>query len=86
LGARPAELRDAPAIAEIYNQGIEDRLATFETEPRMPEAIRCCSTAGGRASPDASGRGVAPREPRFSAMRAFETSLVPYERSRRSTA
>jgi phosphinothricin acetyltransferase len=39
LRARPAELRDAPAIAEIYNQGIEDRVATFETEPRTPEAI-----------------------------------------------
>ena len=25
---------DAPAIARIYNQGIEDRVATFETEPR----------------------------------------------------
>lgn len=39
LSARPAELRDATAIAEIYNQGIEDRLATFETEPRTPHAI-----------------------------------------------
>jgi phosphinothricin acetyltransferase len=39
LKARPAELRDAAAVAEIYNQGIEDRLATFETEPRTPEAI-----------------------------------------------
>jgi len=39
LKARLAELRDAVAIAEIYNQGIEDRTATFETEPRTPEAI-----------------------------------------------
>jgi L-amino acid N-acyltransferase YncA len=39
LSAHPAELGDAPAIAEIYNQGIEDRVATFETEPRTPEAI-----------------------------------------------
>ena len=39
LKARPAELRDASAIAEIYNQGIEDRLATFETEPRTAEAV-----------------------------------------------
>jgi L-amino acid N-acyltransferase YncA len=29
LKARLAELRDAPAIAQIYNQGIEDRLATL---------------------------------------------------------
>ncbi len=30
---------DAAAIAEIHNEGIEDRLATFETEPRSPEAV-----------------------------------------------
>ena len=39
LKARLAELRDAPVIAEIYNQGIEDRTATFETEPRTAEAV-----------------------------------------------
>jgi L-amino acid N-acyltransferase YncA len=32
--ARPARSDDAAAIALIYNQGIEDRIATFETEPR----------------------------------------------------
>ena len=31
---RPADSRDATAIADIYNQGIADRGATFETEPR----------------------------------------------------
>jgi len=31
LAARPA---DAAAIAAIYSQGIADRIATFETEPR----------------------------------------------------
>jgi phosphinothricin acetyltransferase len=30
---------DAAAIAEIYNQGIADRIATFETEPRSPAQI-----------------------------------------------
>jgi phosphinothricin acetyltransferase len=30
---------DAARIAEIYNQGIEDRVATFETEPRMAAQI-----------------------------------------------
>jgi phosphinothricin acetyltransferase len=39
LKARPAELRDAAAIAAIYNQGIEDRVATFETEPRTTRAV-----------------------------------------------
>ena len=37
--ARPAEPRDAAAIARIYNHGIEDRAATFETEPRTPAQI-----------------------------------------------
>jgi phosphinothricin acetyltransferase len=31
---RTASAGDAAAIAEIYNQGIEDRVATYETEPR----------------------------------------------------
>jgi phosphinothricin acetyltransferase len=31
---RPAVAADAPAIAHIYTQGIEERIATFETEPR----------------------------------------------------
>ncbi len=31
---------DAPAIARIYNQGIEDRVATFETEPRSAADVQ----------------------------------------------
>lgn len=31
---RPAVLADAGALAGIYNEGIADRIATFETEPR----------------------------------------------------
>jgi L-amino acid N-acyltransferase YncA len=37
--ARVATREDAPAIARIYNEGIADRLATFETEPRTPDDI-----------------------------------------------
>jgi L-amino acid N-acyltransferase YncA len=37
--ARPAQLSDAKAIAVIYNEGIADRIATFETEPRTAEEI-----------------------------------------------
>jgi L-amino acid N-acyltransferase YncA len=37
---RTAAFDDAAAIAEIYNQGIEDRVATFETEPRSAEDQR----------------------------------------------
>jgi L-amino acid N-acyltransferase YncA len=36
---RAATVSDAAAIAEIYNQGIADRIATFETEPRSPAQI-----------------------------------------------
>jgi phosphinothricin acetyltransferase len=39
MAGAPTETRlatpaDAPAIAAIYNEGIADRVATFETEPR----------------------------------------------------
>jgi L-amino acid N-acyltransferase YncA len=37
---RPAVEADAAAICEIYNQGIEDRLATLETERRTPDERR----------------------------------------------
>ena len=36
LEIRDAAPADAPAIARIYNQGIEDRVATLETELRSP--------------------------------------------------
>lgn len=36
---RLATEADAAAIARIYNQGIEERIATFETEPRTPELV-----------------------------------------------
>jgi phosphinothricin acetyltransferase len=39
MSPRPAVAGDAEAIARIYNEGIEDRLATFETEPRTPDDI-----------------------------------------------
>jgi phosphinothricin acetyltransferase len=37
--ARRAEAADAAAIARIYNEGIEERLATFETEARSEEDV-----------------------------------------------
>jgi L-amino acid N-acyltransferase YncA len=39
LYTRAAAVSDAAVIAEIYNQGIADRVATFETEPRSPIQI-----------------------------------------------
>jgi phosphinothricin acetyltransferase len=39
MQARAATKADAPAIARIYNEGIEDRIATFETRPRTPADV-----------------------------------------------
>ena len=39
LTIRPADERDAAAIADIYNQGIAERGATFETNFRSVEDI-----------------------------------------------
>ena len=39
LTTRPATTADAAAIAAIYNQGIADRVATFETRPRSAADI-----------------------------------------------
>jgi phosphinothricin acetyltransferase len=43
---REARPGDAARIAEIYNQGIEDRSATFETELRSPADISKWLEAG----------------------------------------
>jgi L-amino acid N-acyltransferase YncA len=37
---RLATVADAEAIAAIYNEGIADRIATFETRPRLTDDIR----------------------------------------------
>lgn len=39
MTAREAKKSDAAAIARIYNEGIEDRVATFETRLRTAEDI-----------------------------------------------
>ena len=39
LTVRPATRHDAAAIAGIYNEGIADRVATFETRPRTADDI-----------------------------------------------
>jgi L-amino acid N-acyltransferase YncA len=39
LRTRAATLADADAISAIYNDGIADRIATFETEPRSTAQI-----------------------------------------------
>lgn len=40
MQGRPAISSDVPFITTIYNQGIEDRTATFETRLRTPEDVR----------------------------------------------
>ena len=40
ITVRPATEADAPVIADIYNQGIVDRLATLETEERTADERR----------------------------------------------
>ena len=39
MKARLATIADAAEIARIYNQGIEDRTATFEIRPRTPDDV-----------------------------------------------
>jgi phosphinothricin acetyltransferase len=40
METRLATTADAAAIVEIYNQGIADRVATFETRPRTVDDVR----------------------------------------------
>ena len=40
MQVRIATTDDAAAIAQIYNDGIADRIATFETKPRSEEDVR----------------------------------------------
>jgi phosphinothricin acetyltransferase len=60
---RLAGPEDAAAICRIYNQGIEDRVATLETEQRTPEERRQWLAARGPRHPvvvaDDDGRVIA---------------------------
>ena len=79
-GIRDAHPGDAAAICHIYNQGIEDRVATLETELRSPEERREWMAARGPGHPvlvaeaGAAGPVVAwaSLNP-FSARRAYDT-------------
>ncbi len=48
---RLAGSADAPAITRIYNQGIAERVATFETEPRSVDDTRAALAARGDVHP-----------------------------------
>jgi L-amino acid N-acyltransferase YncA len=51
LAIRDATAGDADAICRIYNQGIQDRVATLETEERTPEERRAWLEARGPRHP-----------------------------------
>lgn len=55
MTTRLAQPSDAVVIAAIYNEGIADRLATFETEPRMPAEIARLLAERGEAFPTVVG-------------------------------
>jgi L-amino acid N-acyltransferase YncA len=44
MRVRAAALDDAAAICRIYNEGIADRIATFETTPRTADDVRAWFT------------------------------------------
>jgi len=46
LLVRPAAAADAPEVAAIYNEGIADRVATFETRERTAEEARAWLDGG----------------------------------------
>ena len=48
---RLATVADAPAIARIHNEGIEDRIATFETEPRTAAQVAAAVAEKGERHP-----------------------------------
>ena len=62
ISVRAAGEGDAAAICTIYNQGIEDRVATLETEPRTPAERREWMAARGPRHPvivaEADGRVI----------------------------
>jgi L-amino acid N-acyltransferase YncA len=43
---RPVGRADAPALARIYNEGIDGRQATFETRPRAPGEVGAWTEEG----------------------------------------
>lgn len=51
MHVRLARRINAPCLVMIYNQGVEDRVATFETRlhesvfPSQSKILRCCAQA-----------------------------------------
>jgi phosphinothricin acetyltransferase len=72
---RDASSADAEAICVIYNQGIQDRLATLETEPRTPAERAAWLAARGPRHPvivaESGGRVVG-----WGSLNSFNPRLV----------
>jgi phosphinothricin acetyltransferase len=87
---REARREDAGAIAQIYNQGIEDRVATFETRLRSEEEVRawfdedrtiCVAELDGRVAAFASAFSYRAREC-YSGVREFSVYVTRQARGR----
>jgi L-amino acid N-acyltransferase YncA len=91
FAARPARPEDADAIARIYNEGIEDRLATFETRPRSgAEVVRWVQDGfplvvvegGGRVVAWASAAPYRPGREAYAGVGDFSVYVERSERGR----
>jgi phosphinothricin acetyltransferase len=92
LSTRAATLEDAATIARIYNEGIEDGLATFETEPRKAADIESWIQDGfplvvvengsGSAVAWASAPPYRPRRGAYAGVADFSVYVARSERGR----
>jgi L-amino acid N-acyltransferase YncA len=92
LLSRNASFQDSDAIARIYNEGIEDGLATFETEPRGASDIDgwiqagfplvVVSEAGGSVVAWASAPPYRPRRPAYAGVADFSVYVAREARGR----
>jgi L-amino acid N-acyltransferase YncA len=87
---REARPGDAAAIAAIYNEGIDDRLATFETEHRTPDDVHAwlgefpvvvAEDEGGGVAAWASAPPSSPR-PVYAGVREFSIYVARSHRGR----
>jgi L-amino acid N-acyltransferase YncA len=88
LTVRPARPEDGGAVAEIYNQGIEERQATFETRLRTPADCEGQIAAGEVLVAEVGGRvvgwaGIAPYSSRSAYRGVGECSLYVERDARR---
>jgi len=92
VNARPATREGAAAIARIYNEGIEDRIGTFETEPRSAEAVLgwldggyplvVCENEAGEVVAWASAPPYRPNRPAYSGVAEFSIYVSRAARGR----